>query len=315
MFGGKGHAKLGYVVLNCLLLLALFSPSLRSECVGEPPPCMDCACLYGMWHCVADPACTPCTEHADCDDANACTQDICNDVFEFCENPEIPDCCLASTGCDDGNACTSDVCENFSCQHAAVSCDDLEPCTADSCVAPSGCVNDPIDDCCHRDSECTDTDACTDDSCSENSCLNTPILCDDDDPGTVDCCDEGACYHGVAIMLGAEGMIEVAPLLPRFTVGGWLDMNFAFSQEGGSPTRLGGPISVSVVRVNEDGSPGPIEYFGVLDWVPITSSYSFSAPIGPDDLHLLPGFYNVWVGAVGGLPSSFRILVLSSPTT
>ena len=79
-----------------------------------------------------------CTTNADCDDADACTTDVC--TAGSCSNTPI--------NCDDGDACTIDSCSSGVCFHDPVNCNDGDACTTDSCDPLSGCVNDPISLCC-----------------------------------------------------------------------------------------------------------------------------------------------------------------------
>ena len=77
----------------------------------------------------------------DCDDKDACTQDLCTEVTG-CINPP-----LSAGACDDADVCTSDLgCDSvLGCQYADVSadCDDNEECTLDSCDAALGCLHAP----------------------------------------------------------------------------------------------------------------------------------------------------------------------------
>jgi hypothetical protein len=82
-----------------------------------------------------------CTADADCDDGNACTDDVCvAGLCQFTNN---------ATPCSDGSACTSgDVCSGGTCQPGApLDCDDGNACTADSCDAVQGCAHVPIPGC------------------------------------------------------------------------------------------------------------------------------------------------------------------------
>ena len=130
--------------------------------------------------------CTQCTVDADCDDANACTNDSCQG--SICIHDPIPDCvpCEASVSnsCDDANACTSDdtcvegVCSGVQipgCQSCSgpANCDDGDLCTTDECVA-SACVFTPIF---NEATECCDP------------ATGTVTVVDDGDPCTVDSCD------------------------------------------------------------------------------------------------------------------------------
>jgi hypothetical protein len=145
-----------------------------------------------------------CTQ-AECDDGNACTDDVC-DPSVGCQYT------FNSGACDDGNACTGgESCAGGACvAGAAVTCDDGNPCTTDSCDPTSGCVFaantlacDDGDACTTADTcagaacvggaapNCDDGDTCTADSCNPTSgCVNTPV--DTDGDGVLDCNDQCA---------------------------------------------------------------------------------------------------------------------------
>ncbi len=116
-----------------------------------------------------------CTENADCDDGNDCTDDVCTD--SVCESTDN------TADCDDGDACTDgDVCAGGECAGTAVDCNDKDECTDDACVAGI-CVNLPAD--------CDDGNACTEDSCDPASgCVHDDVDCDDNDPCTNESCDD-----------------------------------------------------------------------------------------------------------------------------
>ncbi len=83
-----------------------------------------------------------CTETAQCDDGNPCTQDLCPGQQAYCVNKPVEGCCVNSNGCADGNPCTVDVCtDDHQCEHTDVCCDsDLDcndgddVCTQDLCI-------------------------------------------------------------------------------------------------------------------------------------------------------------------------------------
>ena len=91
-----------------------------------------------------------CNSNSDCDDSDACTRNICDDVLhgsfpifrqeDHCRDP-IP---RSGNACDDGNACTtSGTCSAGQCVSSLVpiNCNDGNPCTDDSCNLATGCVN------------------------------------------------------------------------------------------------------------------------------------------------------------------------------
>ena len=104
----------------------------------------------------------PCTVHADCDDGNACTDDICNNGA--CQNSNDD-----TNTCDDGNDCTSG-----------------DACSAGAC-AGTNVTNG---------TSCNDNDACTStDQCTDGVCGGTDVVCDDSNPKTVDTCNGGVCEY------------------------------------------------------------------------------------------------------------------------
>ena len=173
--------------------------------------------FYGKCRSVKiDPGC--CTEDANCNDGDACTDNLCDVTLKKCTYPavELPDgqlCCDGANPdtsieeqCEDSNACTVPSCgEDHLCEFAAVppnefgsccdldspgagteaeQCDDANGCTLDKCVF-GRCRHLVTGDvsCCTLDSECDDANTCTTDTCAEINgalvCKNTLIECDD----------------------------------------------------------------------------------------------------------------------------------------
>ena len=146
-----------------------------------------------------------------CDDANACTSDVCDQARGVCVHVATQcsdgdlctnDRCNAITGacefpanaaaCSDGDMCTrGDVCSGGVCAPGApVSCGDLNACTNDACDADTGlCRFEP------NALACDDLDACTvGDTCSGGACVGAPRSCPDDgDACTVATCVAGSC--------------------------------------------------------------------------------------------------------------------------
>ena len=126
-----------------------------------------------------------------CDDANACTEDVCNQDDGTCTNTDT-----VTATCNDNDSCTNDRCipESGLCANTPVEidCNDNDSCTDDACVgtAPEPtCSHTPVD------LDCNDNDSCTTDRCdgtgAEPVCVNTgPVLdCNDGDSCTADRCD------------------------------------------------------------------------------------------------------------------------------
>ncbi len=121
-----------------------------------------------------------------CEDGDICT------VSDTCQNGECsPGIAL---NCDDQDACTQDVCGPEGCLHLPLSvgdCDDQDPCTTvDSCVAGL-CVGS-------GEASCFDDNVCTQDLCVAGvGCAFPPedgVACDDGNACTVtDLCVAGEC--------------------------------------------------------------------------------------------------------------------------
>jgi len=116
-----------------------------------------------------------CTVDIDCDDADACTIDMCgsNGI------------CSYAPLCADDSLCTQDTCSAGTCSFTDISesCDDSNPCTTDACGATEGCINTPS-----TENTCDDGNDCTADTCNIfGGCDSTPIP---------NCCGNGICEEG-----------------------------------------------------------------------------------------------------------------------
>jgi len=123
-----------------------------------------------------------CQSNADCDDANACTDDVC--TKGVCSS--TPN----SATCDDGLYCNgTDTCNSGTCsQHSGDPCFEQPNLICDEILA--ACVQ------CIGDADCDDGNECTEDSCSGGSCSNPYSIAgtacgnaaggDCDDPDTCD---------------------------------------------------------------------------------------------------------------------------------
>lgn len=128
-----------------------------------PDECTLSACVDGFCTSSPDPQCSDgCQLPVDCDDSNACTDDVCDAATGVCSNPP--------RNCDDGDACTADACDPLSgCVTTALDCDDNDRCTDDACDPLSGCVHT------HNEVPCNDGFDCTgNDRCRDGACLGTP---------------------------------------------------------------------------------------------------------------------------------------------
>ena len=123
-----------------------------------------------------------------CDDLNACTDDVCDKVFACLSGPKAP-----GALCSDGDDCTtSDTCVAGKCTGLKANCDDGNACTLDLCSKVGGCK--PAID---NTQPCDDGDVCTSkDKCTDGVCKGAALACDDANPCTVDACDgKGGCKN------------------------------------------------------------------------------------------------------------------------
>ena len=118
------------------------------------------------------------TDEKACDDANSCTDDVCDPssgcIYTY--NAAV---------CNDANPCTtSDACSGGLCAGAFLNCNDQNPCTTDACSPTQGCQAVP------NTLACSDNNACTaDDTCSGGVCLpGKQAPCSDGNPCTADSC-------------------------------------------------------------------------------------------------------------------------------
>jgi hypothetical protein len=114
----------------------------------------------------------PCTANAQCDDANGCTDDICQ-VGGVCVHVNN------AAPCNDGNACTkTDTCSAGACVGAApVTCAAADQChAAGTCNPASGVCSNPAKPdgaACNDGNGCTQTDACQAGVCTGAN----PVVC------------------------------------------------------------------------------------------------------------------------------------------
>ncbi len=172
------------VDLKCVYKIVLNCCGNNSECSTTSPTCLNPNTITSK--------CTTCSINADCDDGDACTNNVCDlsGAVGKCAFPKIdPEACCfpdsdpvkgtAAGQCDDGKACTVD-----SCNVSLKKCSHVKPpgaCCADSeCVATSVCevgacvdlecrygkdlINKP--GCCVADGDCDDKNECTLNVCS-----------------------------------------------------------------------------------------------------------------------------------------------------
>ncbi|MBI5505018.1 MAG: hypothetical protein HY899_09445 [Deltaproteobacteria bacterium] len=134
-----------------------------------------------------------------CNDANVCTTDSCNETIDACVHANN------ALSCDDGLYCTTgDVCSGGVCGGAARNCADTNVCTTDSC-------DEDADSCVHPDNTlpCNDGLYCTaGDVCAGGTCAGAPRDCGDANACTDDSCNEAgdACDHSNNTMPCDDGL-------------------------------------------------------------------------------------------------------------
>jgi len=104
-----------------------------------------------------------CTTNSNCNDNNACTNDVC----------QTGQCVNSAINCSDNNLCTNDICSNGACTNPAIVCNDNNACTTDECVTATGCTYSTIANCCNSNADCNDNNPCTVDACSNGNCTYT----------------------------------------------------------------------------------------------------------------------------------------------
>ncbi len=157
-------------------------------CDDEEPCTSDDACAAGT--CAGAPIV--------CDDGDACTDDVCDDVAGGCTyTPMI---------CDDGSLCTDDACDSAGegCTSEPVVCDDQIDCTVDVCDPLVGCTfklipgcpidcgdgtcDDGVEHCENCAEDCGACPFCGDTTCDpDETCETCADDCGDCPPAS-DCC-------------------------------------------------------------------------------------------------------------------------------
>ncbi|MCH9034472.1 MAG: hypothetical protein IID42_08210, partial [Planctomycetes bacterium] len=136
-----------------------------------------------------------CSIDADCDDANPCTDDVCN--AGTCENTNND-----VNSCDDGDVCNGlETCSAGTCVGgSSLNCDDSNVCTTDTCDATLGCQNAAVTD----GTACADGDLCNgDETCQLGVCTSgTALNCDDSNVCTTDTCDATLGCQNTAVVDG-----------------------------------------------------------------------------------------------------------------
>ncbi|PIQ87402.1 MAG: hypothetical protein COV74_00845, partial [Candidatus Omnitrophica bacterium CG11_big_fil_rev_8_21_14_0_20_45_26] len=146
--------------------------------------CQDGNACNGKEVCLETGYCGP-GKAMDCDDQNACTTDLCNEI-KGCEHIETTDCkiCKSDQDCDDGIFCNGqETCDQGVCQSSQ-----------DSICQNSQCDED-AKRCwfaCQSDEDCDDQNPCNGiEICQDNHLCGSgeSFVCDDHKPCTKDQCD------------------------------------------------------------------------------------------------------------------------------
>jgi hypothetical protein len=166
-----------------------------SGCVNIPlidgTSCADAQACDGIETCSGG-TCQP-GSPPDCNDGNACTNDVCNNVTG-CQHPAVAGCCNADADCADTDLCTTNerCLVSHVCSSTPRTCADGNACTTDGCTPSTGCVFTP------SPGGCDDGQACTaDDTCNAGTCAGAPIQCVDGDYcDGAEACSAGTCVEG-----------------------------------------------------------------------------------------------------------------------
>jgi len=130
-----------------------------------------------------------CKSDAECDDKNACTDNVCN--AGKCEQKNN------TATCDDLNPCTTgEVCGGGACLGGtALVCNDKNDCTTDSCSITSGCVYVTKADAafCSDGDSCTTSDTCLGGKCVGKTASDGSFCSDGDSCTSGDSCKAGKC--------------------------------------------------------------------------------------------------------------------------
>jgi len=167
------------------------------------------------WCCMVGQDCVPYMT-----DKDTCKVPVC--VASQCRLLHIPqeDCCIVDEDCEDGDACTEDICNpgNNQCSHIPLGkgccntvgdcVEDDNPCTHVKCIA-NECIYQATAGCCMGDWQCDDGSFCTSDLCLDYECRFAPgpvdgcCIADEDCPApggacqTTWCAEDSFCDVGV----------------------------------------------------------------------------------------------------------------------
>lgn len=127
-----------------------------------------CVCTLGVMGCSEPPA--ECQNADDCNDANECTEDVCDSASRTCSNPPVEDgtaCSLNGiSGVCVSGACGENLCQGVVCE------DDGNECTSNVCNVADGTCNLPAGTPCA-------TGACLDGTCTALTSVNGTVTVQD----------------------------------------------------------------------------------------------------------------------------------------
>jgi len=166
--------------------------------------------------CVNTPIADCCSENAQCDDADACTDDVCTDGT--CSNKDNDTCCTANSDCEDNDQCTINTClfgqcvvqDNPDCCESNADCVAENACEKGSCLFGE-CVYESVPDCCTDNAGCDDGNVCTTDVCTDGKCTNTAkdgCCATDKDCDDGNSCTTNSCLFGECLTQGNPNCCE-----------------------------------------------------------------------------------------------------------
>ena len=133
-------------------------------------PCSDGVFCNGLETC-QDGLCVA-GSPPDCEAANGCTLDTCDETLDRCVHDRLPDCCASDGDCFDGDTCTTNErCEDGVCVSDPLACTGEDACTRSTCDPGLGCQTDtqPDGSACDDGDPCTEGDLCLDGTCGQTS--------------------------------------------------------------------------------------------------------------------------------------------------
>ncbi|MFH1530428.1 MAG: lamin tail domain-containing protein [Pseudomonadota bacterium] len=244
------------------------------------------------WCCLVAQDCVPYMT-----DIDTCKVPACID--HECRLLHIPqeDCCIVDEDCDDGDACTEDICNpgNSNCSHipkgkgccntVADCLEDDDPCTHVKCISDE-CIYQATTGCCMGDWQCEDVNFCTADLCLDYECRFMPgslegcCVADWDCPTPDGACQESWCSD--------EGYCEIDVMDPCvLSLNRWESFNrpLPLVATGWSPT---GPLAGAWSALSGGGPLGPDRRQGLSFVAELGSSEGClmspvfaSHPVGP----------------------------------